>query len=272
MLKWQLFAKPLFGNYISAGLLYKSAHISLSVTSVNNGNKERTCRCWRVPPRQSTCHQVAWPVPLPPPLLVLLLAICRSTDQTLSAMGSGEGGWWSWWRSGMAPFNTASTSNNSRLWQLCIIHLVESLSLPSLTLLSPSLLSVSLQFFFFFFFSCLPALGEGERENQGSVPSDAACFPLTPVILETQKCLSAARCPDSVNSGCHLNQIVFLLYWGSVPKSLAATWSVELLPKNTRQSESRLLISWYFYMWAFRDLVKFAKFQWSHCFAVCRLQ
>lgn len=200
-------------------------------------------------------------------------------------MGSGEGGWWSWWRSGMAPFNTASTSNNSRLWQLCIIHLVESLSLPSLTLLSPSPLSL---FLFssssFLFFPCLPALGEGERENQGSVPSDAACFPLTPVILETQKCLSAARCPDSVNSGCHLNQIVFLLYWGSMPKSLAATWSVELLPKNTRQSELRPYSS--FYMWAFRDLVKFAKFpccvielygrvaciQSSCCFVVCRLQ
>lgn len=61
-------------------------------------------------------------------------------------------GRWSWWRSGLAPFNAASTSNNSRLWQLCIIHLVEFLSLSSLTLLSASPLSVSLQFFSSFFF------------------------------------------------------------------------------------------------------------------------
>lgn len=47
----------------------------------------------------------------------------------LSATGSGESSRWSLWRSGLALFNTASTSNNSRLWQLCIIHLVESLSL-----------------------------------------------------------------------------------------------------------------------------------------------
>lgn len=158
--------------------------------------------------------------------LLILLAICRSTDQT--AFSHGEWWEWGWWRSALDPFNTSSTSNNSRLWQLCIIHLVESLSLSSLTLLSPSPLSVSLQLFFFFFFPpCLPALGEGERENQGSVPSDAARFPLTPVILETQKCLSAARCPDPENSACHLNQIVFVLYWGSMPKSLAATWSVD---------------------------------------------
>lgn len=50
------------------GLLYMSAQISLSVTSVNNGNKERTCRCRCVPPRQSTCHQEASPPPSPPSL------------------------------------------------------------------------------------------------------------------------------------------------------------------------------------------------------------
>lgn len=140
------------------------------------------------------------PAPCTPPPRILLLAICRSTDQT--ALSHGECEWlmeYGWWRSGLAPFNTASTSNNSRLWQLCIIHLVESLSpFPPWRFSLPSLL---FQFLFssspFLFFSCLPALGEGERENQGSVPSDAACFPLTPVILETQKCLSAARCPDS---------------------------------------------------------------------------
>lgn len=99
MLKWQLLPKPLFGNYISVGLLYISAQISLAVTSVNNGNKERTCRRWCVPPRQSTCHRVARPVPVPQqPLslslspLILLLAICRSTDQT--ALSHGE--WWEW--------------------------------------------------------------------------------------------------------------------------------------------------------------------------------
>lgn len=114
----------------------------------------------------------------------------------LSATGSGESSRWSLWRSGLALFNTASTSNNSRLWQLCIIHLVESLSLSflfdaPLCLSSFSFSSVLLLFL------CLPALGEGARENQGSVPSDAACFPLTLVILETQKCLSAAWCPNS---------------------------------------------------------------------------
>lgn len=155
MLKWQLFTKPLFGNYISKVLLYISAQISLSVTSVNNGNKERTCCCWCVPPRQSTCHPVAWPITPCPPNLPPSLSCCwpfaGAQIRRLSATGSGKSGWWSWWRSGLAPFNTASTSNNSRLWQLCIIHLVESLSLSSLTLLSPSPLSVSLQFFFFFF-------------------------------------------------------------------------------------------------------------------------
>lgn len=157
---------------------------------------------------------MARPTPLSTPPTPIWLAICQSRDQT--TLSHGEWWEWSWWRSALDPFNAASTSNNSHLWQLCIIHLVEFLSLspfpPWCSSLSPSPLSGSLQLFFFIFFSppCLLAIGEGERENQGSVPSDAACFPLTPVILETQKCLSAARCPDPVNSACHLNQIVFV--------------------------------------------------------------
>lgn len=176
------------------GLLYMSAQISLSVTSVNNGNKERTCRCWCVPPRQSTCHQEASPPPRHPPShLILLLAICRSTDQTARSHESAR---WSWWRSGLDPFNTASTSNNSRLWQLCIIHLVESLSLSSLTLPSPSPfpspspLSVSLQFFFFFFLPVPPGAwrrGEGEA-GQCSIrcclfPPDTSDFGDTEVFV-----------------------------------------------------------------------------------------
>lgn len=95
----------------------------------------------------------------------------------LLAQGSRESGWWSCWRSGPAPFNTASTSNNSRLWQLCIIHLVESLSF---LLATP--LSLSLQFF-----SSSRALWMEERGIQGSVPSDAASFaPNTSDFGETE--------------------------------------------------------------------------------------
>lgn len=149
----------------------------------------------------------------------------------LSATGSAESGWWSLWRSGLAHFNTASTSNNSRLWQLCIIHLVESFSLSFLldAVLSLSSFSLSSAFFYFFLF-CLSVLGE-ERENQGSVPSDAACFPLTPVIVETEECLSVGWFPGSVNPGCHLNHIVFLLYRGSMPASHAARQISKLPPQ-----------------------------------------
>lgn len=73
------------------GLLYKSAQISLSVTSVNNGNKERTRLCRCVPLRQSTCHQVAWPVP-PHPLSSSYWPFAGAQIRRLSAMGSGESG------------------------------------------------------------------------------------------------------------------------------------------------------------------------------------
>lgn len=135
------------------GFQCKSAQISLSVTSVNNRNKERTERPRYVPLRQFTCH-CSQPTPTPASprattttLHLILLTICRSTDQAaLSRREQWEG---SRWRSALAPFNAASTSNNSCLWQLCIIHLVESLS-PSLldAPLSHSPLSVSLQVFF----------------------------------------------------------------------------------------------------------------------------
>lgn len=105
----------------------------------------------------------------------------------LSATGSGESSRWSLWRSGLALFNTASTSNNSRLWQLCIIHLVESLSLSSLTLLSASPLSVSLQFFCFFVPPSTWRRGEGEP-GQCSIrcclfPPDTSDFGDTEVFV-----------------------------------------------------------------------------------------
>lgn len=50
------------------GFQCKSAQISLSVTSVNNRNKERTGRCQYVPLRQFTCHRIPPPPhPNPPP-------------------------------------------------------------------------------------------------------------------------------------------------------------------------------------------------------------
>lgn len=63
MLKWQVLTKPLLGNYISVGLLYTSAWISLSVTSVNNSNKEHTCHLCVSLQDIPTCHwAVAWPL------------------------------------------------------------------------------------------------------------------------------------------------------------------------------------------------------------------
>lgn len=170
------------------------------------------------------------------PLRLISLAICQSTDQT--ALSHGE--WWEWScrRSALDPFNAASTSNNSCLWQLCIIHLVESLSLYLLDapLSLPLLFQLLLSYFFFYYFPplCLTAVGEDERENQGSVPSDAACFPLTPVVFlrHTSICLQN---PDPVNPACHLNWIAFALYWSPLPESLAATWNVGPLPEDTQK-------------------------------------
>lgn len=172
---------------------------------------------------------------LSPPPCILLLAICRSTDQT--ALSHGECEWlmeYGWWRSGLAPFNTASTSNNSRLWQLCIIHLVESLSpFPpwrfSLPLLFQFLFSSSSYFFFF-----LPPgtwrRGEGEP-GQCSIrcclfPPDTSDFGDTEVFV----CSTLPRlwildaiwtrlCSFFIEALCLI--------------PLLQTWIVELLPKNT---------------------------------------
>ena len=239
MLKWQLL-KPLFGNYISAGLLYISAQISPSVTSVNNGNKERACR--RVPPRQSTCHQVARPVPSTPPSFPSCCWPFAGAQITRrSTMGSGESGWWSWWRSGLAPFNTASTSNNSRLWQLCIIHLVESLSLSLPFLLDAPLCLSSFSFSsVLLFILCLPALWEGERENQCSVPSDAACFPpdtsdfrdTEVFVCSTLPRLREFWMPSEPDCVTFLTEAQWLNPW-------LQHGAGELLPERARQSQSR---------------------------------
>lgn len=89
--------------------------------------------------------------------------------------------WKWWWRVvGIRPahFNTASTSNNSRLWQLCIIHLVKCL-------ISPSLFS-----------SFSPTLWNGPRRNKGTLPSASACSLQTPVIFgDRSVCLLKADCP-----------------------------------------------------------------------------
>lgn len=144
-------------------------------------------------------------------LHLILLTICRSTDQAaLSRWEQYEG---RSWRSALAPFNAASTSNNSCLWQLCIIHLVESLS-PSLLDAphSHSPLSVSLQVFsssFFFYPSplCLVAVGEGKWEKQGSVPSDAACFPHDTSNSGDTQVFVCAMLPGPGSSARHLKGI-----------------------------------------------------------------
>lgn len=118
---------------------------------------------------------MARPTPLSTPPTSIWLAICQSRDQT--TLSHGE--WWerSWWRSALDPFNAASTSNNSHLWQLCIIHLVEFLSLspfpPWCSSLSPSPLSGSLQLFLFFYFF-LPPVPPGDWRRREGEPGQCS--------------------------------------------------------------------------------------------------
>lgn len=152
----------------------------------------------------------------------------------LSATGSGESSRWSLWRSGLALFNTASTSNNSRLWQLCIIHLVESLSLFPLW-------RSSLPLLFQFLFSSSAFFCASQRLEKGRGRTRAVFHQMLPVSpwhwwFWRHRSVCLQRDAQTLNSGCHLNQIVFVLYRGSMPKFLTATRTVDLLPKNTQIS------------------------------------
>lgn len=175
-------------------------------------------------------------------LHLILLTICRSTDQAaLSRWEQYEG---RSWRSALAPFNAASTSNNSCLWQLCIIHLVESLS-PSLLDAphSHSPLSVSLQVFSSsFFFTLLPCaswqLVKASGKSRAVFHQMLPVSPMTPVILETHKCLSAPCCQALGVLHAIWKGLGWFPYWGSILKSFAATWCVAPLANNTQQSRS----------------------------------
>lgn len=83
---------PLFGNYFPVGAAVQvGSGVPVGDLSVNNRNKERTCR-WRcVPLRQSTCHQVARLIP-PPPFSSCYWPFAGAQIRRLSAMGNGESG------------------------------------------------------------------------------------------------------------------------------------------------------------------------------------
>lgn len=80
------------------GFQCKSAQISLSVTSVNNRNKERTGRSRYVPLRQFTCHRnpptptPASPMPPQPPSTSFYWPFAGARIRRLSAAGSSERG------------------------------------------------------------------------------------------------------------------------------------------------------------------------------------